>query len=182
MNTSRLIAKSHIAQSQAVTLKVGDPAAIQIAGLEGTVPARVSIVSPALDPGSTTIEVWVETSKPPAELKPGMAVQVSITAATATNAILVPKASVLESPEAGSFVMLAGKDGLAHQTPVQLGLRGAVETQIIKGVSAGDSVIVSGAYGLPDKTKIKIEAPAQSTKEDNSDKTGEKSPSGSEKE
>ena len=111
-----------------------------------------------------------------------MAVQVSITAATATNAILVPKASVLESPEAGSFVMLAGKDGLAHQTPVQLGLRGAVETQIIKGVSAGNSVIVSGAYGLPDKTKIKIEAPAQSTKEDNSDKTGEKSPSGSEKE
>jgi HlyD family secretion protein len=182
MNTSRLIAKSHIAQSQAVTLKVGDPAAIQIAGLEGTVPARVSIVSPALDPGSTTIEVWVETSKPPAELKPGMAVQVSITAATATNAILVPKASVLESPEAGSFVMLAGKDGLAHQTPVQLGLRGAVETQIIKGVSAGDSVIVSGAYGLPDKTKIKIEAPAQSTEEDNSDKTGEKSTSGSEKE
>ena len=182
MNTSHLIAKSHIAQSQAVTLKVGDPAAIQIAGLEGTVPARVSIVSPALDPGSTTIEVWVETSKPPAELKPGMAVQVSITAATATNAILVPKASVLESPEAGSFVMLAGKDGLAHQTPVQLGLRGAVETQIIKGVSAGNSVIVSGAYGLPDKTKIKIEAPAQSTKEDNSDKTGEKSPSGSEKE
>lgn len=182
MNTSHLIAKSHIAQSQAVTLKVGDPAAIQIAGLEGTVPARVSIVSPALDPGSTTIEVWVETLKPPAELKPGMAVQVSITAATATNAILVPKASVLESPEAGSFVMLAGKDGLAHQTPVQLGLRGAVETQIIKGVSAGNSVIVSGAYGLPDKTKIKIEAPAQSTKEDNSDKTGEKSPSGSEKE
>jgi HlyD family secretion protein len=182
MNTSRLIAKSHIPQSQAVTLKVGDPAAIEIAGLEHAVPAKVSIVSPALDPGSTTIEVWVETSKPPAELKPGMTVEVSITAATATNAILVPKASVLESPEAGSFVMLAGRDGLAHQTPVQLGLRGALETQIIKGVSAGDSVIVSGAYGLPDKTKVKIEAPAQPVKEENSDKTGEKSPSGSEKE
>jgi len=49
-------------------------------------------------------------------------------------------------------------------------------------VSAGNSVIVSGAYGLPDKTKIKIETPAQSTKEDNSDKAGEKTPSGSEKE
>ena len=182
MNTSRLIAKSHIPQSQAVTLKVGDPAAIEIAGLEDAVPAKVSIVSPALDPGSTTIEVWVETSKPPAELKPGMTVEVSITAATATNAILVPKASVLESPEAGSFVMLAGRDGLAHQTPVQLGLRGALVTQIIKGVSAGDSVIVSGAYGLPDKTKVKIEAPAQPVKPENSDKTGEKSPSGSEKE
>lgn len=185
MNTSRLIAKSHIAQSQAVALKRGDPATIRIAGVDDPVAANVSIVSPALDPGSTTIEVWVETSKPPAELKPGMTVQVSITSATAKAAVLVPEAAVFESPEAGSFVMLAGKDGLAHQTAVQVGLRGPAEAQITKGVSAGDSVIVSGAYGLPDKTKIRIEAPqpAESGKpEDRGEKAKEKSPSAPEKE
>ena len=185
MNTSHLIAKSHIAQSQAVTLKVGAFAEIHIAGLDEPVPAKVSIVSPALDPGSTTIEVWVETSKPPAELKPGMTVEVSLTAATAKNGVLVPKAAVFESPEAGSYVLLAGRDGLAHQTPVQLGLRGATDTQISKGVSAGDSVIVSGAYGLPDKTKIKIEAspPAESSKEEGKeDKPRDKSAPDSEKE
>jgi hypothetical protein len=79
--------------------------------------------------------------------------------------------------------MVAGKDGLAHQTPVQLGLRGTAETQITKGVSVGDSVIASGAYGLPDKTKIKTEAPPpESDKEEPSDKPGEKSPSSPEKE
>ena len=185
MNTSHLIAKSHIAQSQAITLKVGDDARIHIAGLNDPVPAKVGIVSPALDPGSTTIEVWVETAKPPAELKPGMTVELSITSAMAKSAVLVPKASVLESPEAGSFVMVAGKDGRAHQIPVQLGLRGAADTQITKGVSAGDSVIVSGAYGLPDKTKIKIEAPqpAESSKQEGQgDKASGKSASGPEKE
>ena len=185
MNTSRLIAKSHIAQSQAVALKVGCPAKIQIAGVDDPVPARVRIVSPALDPGSTTIEVWVETSKPPAELRPGMTVGVSITAATAKAAVIVPKAAVFESPETGSFVVLAGKDGLAHQTPVEVGLRSAADAQITKGVSAGDSVIVSGAYGLPDKTKIKIEAPQppESGKaEARGDRAGEKSSSGPEKE
>jgi multidrug efflux pump subunit AcrA (membrane-fusion protein) len=185
MNTSHLIAKSHIAQSQAITLKVGDDAEIHIAGRNDPVPAKVGIVSPALDPGSTTIEVWVETSKPPAELKPGMTVELSITSAMAKSAVLVPKASVLESPETGSFVMVAGKDGLAHQTPVQLGLRGAADTQITKGVSAGDSIIVSGAYGLPDKTKIKIEVPqpaASSKSEDQGAKANEKSVSGPEKE
>jgi multidrug efflux pump subunit AcrA (membrane-fusion protein) len=182
MNTSRLVAKSHVPQSQAVTLKVGDPATIQIAGVEEPVPAKVSLVSPALDPGSTTIEVWVETSKSPAELRPGMTVQVSITAATAKNAILVPKNSLFESPESGSFVLLAGKDGLAHQTPVLLGLRGTTDTQIAKGVSAGDSVIVSGAYGLPDKTKIKIEAPPPAEPGKADGKAGEGSSSGSEKE
>ena len=159
MNTSRLILKSHIPQSQAATLKVGDPAEIHIAGVEDPVKGKVSIVSPALDPGSTTVEVWVRTAKPPAELKPGMTVGVSVTSATRTGVVLVPKASVFESPEAGPFVLLAGKDGLAHQTPVQLGLRGAARTEVMKGVSAGDAVIVSGAYGLPDKTKVKIEAP-----------------------
>jgi HlyD family secretion protein len=181
MNTSHLIAKSHIAQSQAVTLKVGDAANIQIAGMDDPVPAKVSLVSPALDPGSTTIEVWVETSKPPIELKPGMTVQVAVTADTAKNAVLVPKNSVVESPESGSFVLLAGKDGLAHQTPVQLGLRGQAETQITKGVSAGDSVVVTGAYSIPDKTKIKIETPAPTESTEGKD-SGKKSTSGSEKE
>jgi len=181
MNTSYLIAKSHIAQSQAVTLKVGDAANIQIAGVDEPVPAKVSLVSPALDPGSTTIEVWVETAKPPVELKPGMTVQVAVTAATAKDAVLVPKNSVVESPESGWFVLLAGKDGLAHQISVQLGLRGPSETQIMKGVSAGDSVVVTGAYSIPDKTKIKIEAPAPGESTDDKD-SGKKSTSGSEKE
>lgn len=180
MNTSRLIAKSHIAQAQAVTLKVGATAEIHITGVDDPVPAKVSLVSPALDPGSTTIEVWVETANPPDTLKPGMTVQISITAATAKNAVLVPKNSVFESPDSGSYVLLAGKDGLAHQTPVQVGLRGVDEAQIAKGLNAGDSVITTGAYSLPDKTKIKIEASAPAGSPD--DKTGEKSSSSQEKE
>jgi HlyD family secretion protein len=176
MNTSRLIAKSHIAQSQAATLKVGNPATIQIAGSDEPILAKVTLVSPALDPGSTTIEVWIETAKAPVALKPGMTVQISITSATAKNAVLVPKSSVFESPDTGPFVLLAGKDGLAHQTSVQLGLHGTADTQIAKGVSAGDSVIVSGVYGLPDKTKIKIEAPpaAESSADQADDKSDDK--------
>ncbi len=174
MNTSHLIAKAHVSQSQATTLKTGNPATIQIPGVDDPVPAKLTLVSPALDPGSTTIEVWVETSKPPAALKPGMTVEVSITAALAKDAILVPKTAIFQSPEAGSYVLIAGKDNVAHQKTVQLGLQGATETQITRGVSAGDSIIVSGGYGLPDKTKIKIEA---APPPDEAGKSDEKSPS-----
>jgi HlyD family secretion protein len=174
MNTSHLITKAHVSQSQAATLKTGNAATIQIPGVDDPVPAKLTLVSPALDPGSTTVEVWVETSKPPAALKPGMTVQVSITAATAKKAILVPKTAVFQSPEAGSYVLIAGKDNIAHQKTVQLGLQGPTETQLISGVSAGDSIIISGGYGLPDKTKIKIEAAPAA---DEASKSGEKSPS-----
>jgi HlyD family secretion protein len=173
MDTTRVIAKAHVSQAQAAGLKKGAAATIHITGQDDPVPAKLSLVSPALDPGSTTIEVWVEAAKPPDSLRPGMTVQISITAATAKNAVLVPKDSVFQSPEGSSYVMLAGSDNIAHQKNVQLGIRGDAETQITSGVSANDSVITSGGYGLPDKTKIKIEAaPA---KEEDAGKSDEKS-------
>jgi RND family efflux transporter MFP subunit len=174
MDTTRVIAKAHVSQAQAANLKKGAAATIHITGQDDPVPAKLSLVSPALDPGSTTIEVWVEAAKPPDSLRPGMTVQISIIAATAKDAVSVPKDSVFQSPEGSSYVMVAGSDNIAHQKNVQLGIRGDSETQITSGVSPNDSVITSGGYGLPDKTKIKIEAaPA---KEEDADKPDEKSP------
>jgi multidrug efflux pump subunit AcrA (membrane-fusion protein) len=57
--------------------------------------------------------------------------------------------------------MVAGPDGRAHQAPVKLGIRQGEDVQILEGVTESDKVITSGAYGLPDKTKIKIEAAAE---------------------
>ncbi len=54
--------------------------------------------------------------------------------------------------------MVAGADGLCHQTAVKVGIRNGDDTQILEGVTETEKVVSSGAYGLPDKTKIKIEA------------------------
>ncbi len=59
MDTSSLIAKVHLAQTVAQQLKVGDDASVLIPAVEKAVPAKVFLVSPALDPGSTTVEVWL---------------------------------------------------------------------------------------------------------------------------
>src|SRR2546430_15526157 len=108
MNPSGLIPKAHPSQAQAAEIKKGTAAAIEIAGQEDPIPAKLSLVSPALDPGSTTIEVWVETAKPPEALRPGMTVQISITARTAKNALLVPKNAILQTADGTSYVMVAG--------------------------------------------------------------------------
>jgi HlyD family secretion protein len=189
MNTSRLIAKSHIPQSAAATLRVGDAAEITFPGHGESqnesggepVPGRVSLVSPALDPGSTTIEVWVEIPKPPSQLKPGMTVELSIAARSAKDAIVVPAAAVFTQPETGDYVVVAGPDGLAHVTPVHIGLRGQAEIQILGGVKAGDAVITSGGYALPDKTRIKIEADPHANDSDENEKKNTM-PAGAEKE
>ncbi len=160
MNTSRLIAKAHIPQSEAAVLRVGNPAELKVAGLDEPVKGRVSLVSPALDPGSTTIEVWVEASKPDPALKPGMTVGVSMTAKTVKDAIVVPVGAVFKNAQGADYVLLAGSDQHAHQKTVQVGVRNGELAQIVSGISAGDPVITTGGYALPDKTQIKIEAPA----------------------
>jgi HlyD family secretion protein len=158
MDVSKLIAKTHIAQSEAASLKVGNSAELQVAGLNEPVEGKVSLVSPALDPGSTTIEVWVESKKPNEALKPGMTVQLRITARSERNAVVVPTSAVFKNDEGADYVVLAGTDGHAHFKTVSIGIRNAELVQITDGVKEGDPVITSGGYALPDKTQIKIEA------------------------
>jgi HlyD family secretion protein len=165
MNTSRLIAKSHVPQSEAAVLKVGNAAELKIPGLDEPIKGQVTLVSPALDPGSTTIEIWVEATKPDPALKPGMTVEVSMTAKTVKDALVVPTPAVFKDNEGADYVMLAGSDGHAHLKTVQVGVRNAKFSQVSSGVSAGEPVISSGGYALPDKTQIKIEAPAAEEKE-----------------
>jgi RND family efflux transporter MFP subunit len=165
MNTSRLIGKAHVPQSEAAVLKVGNPAELKIPGLDEPIKGRVSLVSPALDPGSTTIEVWVEASKPNPALKPGMTVELSMTAKMVKDALVVPTPAIYKNSEGADFVLLAGSDGHAHLKTVQLGAHNAEFTQVTSGVIAGDPVISSGGYALPDNTQIKIEAPAKDEKE-----------------
>ncbi len=165
MNTSKLIAKAHIAQSEAVLLKVGNEAEIELAGLDEPIKAKVTLVSPALDPGSTTVEVWVVASKPNPALKPGMNARVNAIAKSEEDALVVPASAVYKSEEAGDYVMLAGTDKKAHLAKVKVGIRNKELAQIESGVKANDSVITVGGYALPEGTQIQIEAAPPAEKE-----------------
>ena len=68
--------------------------------------------------------------------------------------------------------MLAGSDGKAHQQAVEVGIKNGADVQVVKGVSAGQNVITSGAYGLPDKTQIKLAQAAPAEEKPGADKGG----------
>ena len=166
MDISSVIAKAHIPQADAAMLKVGDTGSMTVPGFDQPIEGKVTIVSPALDPNSTTVEVWLEAKNPKHALKPGTSVQLSLTAQTVKDALVVPASSVITTPDGATAVMLAGSDGRAHQKAVKLGIRNGDDVQILDGVTAADKVVATGAYGLPDKTKIKIEAaPAEGSSE-----------------
>jgi len=157
MDTSSVIAKAHIPQDEASQLKIGDAANMKAAGgIEAK--GKVTLVSPALDANSTTVEVWIEAPNPDGGLRPGSSVTVEMVARTLSDAVVVPASAVLKSPKGGTTVMVI-QDGKAMQTEVETGIREGEIIQITKGLNGRETVIVGGSYGLPDKTKVKIAEP-----------------------
>jgi RND family efflux transporter MFP subunit len=160
MDTSVMLAKLHIAQSQAQQLKVGAPATFTVPGEDEPVEATVSLVSPALDPGSTTVEVWLRTPNKDGKLKAGTSVHATIKGRTVKDALLVPTEAVQRSSEgAGKIVMVIAADGTAKKRPVTTGIETKETTQILSGLKTDDTVITGGGYGLDDGTKVKIGPP-----------------------
>ena len=78
MDTSALIAKLHIAQMQAQQIDLGAAATLTVPGIAQPVQAKVSLISPALDPGSTTVEVWLRVENAKGALKAGTPVHATI--------------------------------------------------------------------------------------------------------
>jgi RND family efflux transporter MFP subunit len=156
METATVVARAHIPQSQASLLKVGDAATITAPG-DIHVSARVALVSPALDPSSTTVEIWVQAANSDGRLRPGSAVTVSIVANTLNNAVVIPASALLKTPEGANTVMIV-RDNHAQQVAVETGVREGDKLQIVRGLAGGETVIVNGAYGLPNNTQVKVAA------------------------
>ena len=164
METSSLLAKPHIAQSLAQQMKVGDEASVSVPGMTDPVAAKVTLISPALDPGSTTVEVWLKIDNKSGTLKVGTPVKVSITGKTVEKAWKIPTSAILSAPDGGKTVMVVSADSTAHPKPVTLGIEDGKVAQVTGGLSPSDLVITVGGYGLDDGTKVKVGAAADDDK------------------
>jgi len=171
MDVSSIVARVNLSQTQAKDVKVGNEATIAPADGSEAVTGKVTIVSPAVDPNSTTVQVWVQAVNPGERLRVGASVHVTIIAATINDAILVPATAILPSDEGGSIVVTVDETNTAHETNVQVGLREGDMVQVlyalqpdatIEGVQPGERVIISGGLGLDDNAKVRVLKPGES--------------------
>jgi multidrug efflux pump subunit AcrA (membrane-fusion protein) len=114
------------------------------------------MISPALDPGSTTVEVWLKIDNRGGKLKVGTPVKVSITGRTVENALKIPLSAVLTAEDSSKSVMTINAAGKAQSKKVELGISDGSDVQVLSGLDANDDVITVGAYGLDPGTKVQI--------------------------
>lgn len=151
----RLLVVASVAAADVPRVVVGHDG--DVFGPGATTPEAVTVVArPAqLDPTGSVGDVRLAFSAG-TRLTSGTPVRVSIVAEEHPKALLVPSAAVVRE-DGETFVMVAGADNIAHKKPVTVGLVSGEDTEIIKGLSAGDNVIVKGQSGLPDGAAITVE-------------------------
>jgi HlyD family secretion protein len=160
MDLSQIIAKAHVPQNDAMLLRKGDKAAITLAGSDQEMTGTVTLVSPALDPNSTTVEIWVQVTNHDQQLRPGMIVQLSIVARTVNDAVVVPASALVNASAGDAQVMVVDAESVAQARDVKTGVHNKDKVEIVSGLKPGEQVVSQGAYGLPDKTKVKVERPS----------------------
>ena len=159
MDLSVAVARAQIPETEVTAVRAGEsctfiPSDDRGASFDG----RVSMVNQAVDPARRTIEAWCEIPNPKRVLRGGVFGQVMIVTGVAPKSIVVPLTAIqlVEGTKKG-FVMVAGDKGVAIKKEVETGEVFEGKVQIKSGVTAGDSVIVQGAYGLPDGTQIRVQ-------------------------
>ena len=158
MDTSSVLAKLHIAQAAAQQLEIGSPAEIDVPGVAAPQAATVSFLSPALDPGSATVEVWLRLPNLDGRFRVGTAVHAVLHGKGVANAIRVPPGAILPADDGSTHVLVVSPDGTAHKRSVTVGFRTQNGVQITHGLSLNDNVVTEGGYGLDEGTRVKLDA------------------------
>lgn len=179
IDVSRLIARIDVPQDDAGAIRLGQTAAISQPGAPSPVEGTVTVVSPATDPNTTTVQVWIQIDNKEERLKPGSTVHAAISTEVYKAATVVPAVAVLPGEEGGTSVLTVSSDSTAHRRTVKLGVREGNQVQILSGVSPGEEVVIAGGMGVDDKAKVKIVTTQVEESDDDEDDNAPQAPEGS---
>jgi HlyD family secretion protein len=171
MDLSQVVARVHVSQVDATRLKTGDDASILVPGQGPALKAKVTLVSPALDPNSTTVEVWVQAPNPGGRLKPGVSARVTMIGQTVPKAIVAPAAALLTDTDGVTSMIVLDTDNKPHKKKVKVGIRDGGDVQITDGLKGGERVVTVGAFELDkmddmSKATIQVQSPKMPEEEE----------------
>jgi membrane fusion protein, multidrug efflux system len=102
----------------------------------------VYAVEPQIDPNTRTLKIRALADNKQGALLPGQFVRVDLILETTDNALLIPTQAIIQEME-GPKVFVS-RNGKAASVSVTTGIRTESELEILSGLQAGDTLIVTG--------------------------------------
>jgi len=146
---------AEVPESQAAGVKQGSKAEISFPALSGKVyRGIVSYVYPQVSASSRTLQVRLRLDNPHGELKPDMLANVALLNGDKREALLVPSEAIIATGRR-SVVIVAEGDGKFHAVDVSTGSEGGGQTEILRGLTAGQTVVTSGQFLIDSESNLR---------------------------
>lgn len=137
-------------------LKPGARPRVSLAGRNVSFEAQVSDVLPLFDQASRTMKVRLEADNPGYVLRPDMFVDVELPV-TLEPTLAVPADAILDTGLKRTVFVDRG-DGFFEPREVQTGRRLGNTVEIVKGLSPGERVVVSGTFLIDSESRMELAA------------------------
>ena len=135
-------------------VRIGDRATFTSDALPGrTIPGRVEFLYPTVSSTTRTLKARVSLANYDGALRPGMYGRVHI-AGRGTPALVVPSEAVIYTGE-NPYLFVAHPGGRFEARVVSTGLREGAWIQVLRGVSAGDTVVASASFLIDSESRLK---------------------------
>ena len=136
-------------------IRTGQPLVINVDAYPGeSFNGSIYAIEPAVDESTRTVLLRARLPNPGVRLKPGMFARVNLDLERRENALLIPEQAIVPRGD-GRFVFRIA-EGKAQLVKVEMGARRPGEVEILKGLEAGDTIVVDGQLKLQDGAAVSV--------------------------
>ena len=152
---STVWANAEVPESQSALLRPGTRVQARSPAAPGMAfDGKVQAILPEVNPATRTLKARLELANPGGRLVPGMFVTMQFMDMRADKALLVPTEAVIQTGKR-TVVMLAEDNGRFRPVDVQMGIESGGQTEIKRGLQAGQRVVVSSQFLIDSEASLK---------------------------
>ena len=159
VNIDTVIATVDVIESQLNQLKLNQQATIEIDGIDTPMSGQITFISPTLQAARRTATLEVRIDNPDGTLKPGMFAKVTVPIKVHTDALLIPRASLIENVNTKTQNVFVIEENVSRRRIVEIGLLRGNQAEVISGLIEGEAVVTAGQHSLKDGEDVRVVNP-----------------------
>lgn len=154
--TAALEIRTNVAERFISLVREGQEAVVFLEAYPaGRFEARVTELSPVVDPATRTMGVTLEFVRRDSRIKAGMFVEIRLVTRVRTDIVKVQSDAVVRRFDT-PYLFVVTDGNTVEQREVELGISIGNQVEIISGVEAGEQVVIQGQSLLDDGASVRV--------------------------
>lgn len=159
VNIDTVVATVDVIETQLSELALNQQATIEIDGIDTPMLGTITFISPTLQAARRTATAEVRIDNPESRLRPGMFAKVTVPIKVHTDALLIPRVSLLENVNTKTQNIFVIEENVSRRRAVEIGLLQGNEAEVLSGLMEGEAVVTAGQHSLKDGEEVRVVNP-----------------------